>query len=36
VITVLEGNYSTKIHYPKEAEDRKLQQILQEEPWTKY
>lgn len=24
VITVLEGNYSTKIHYPKEAEDRKI------------
>ncbi|WP_228452303.1 FecR family protein [Chryseobacterium sp. c4a] len=24
VITVLEGNYSTKIHYPKEAGDRKI------------
>lgn len=24
VITVLEGNYSTKIHYPKEAENRKI------------
>lgn len=24
VITVLEGNYSTKIHYPKEAEDKKI------------
>ncbi|HCN47525.1 MAG TPA: histidine kinase [Chryseobacterium sp.] len=24
VITVLEGNYNTKIHYPKEAEDRKI------------
>lgn len=24
VITVLEGNYGTKIHYPKEAEDKKI------------
>lgn len=24
VIAVLEGNYSTKIHYPKEAEDKKI------------
>ncbi len=24
VITVLEGNYSTKIHYPKEVEDKKI------------
>lgn len=24
VITVLEGNYSTKIHYPKEFEDKKI------------